>query len=189
MPQSVKRTGRKPSDHSYPKETLKKAQGIKALIFDVDGVLTDGRIIYSDKGDEWKEFHVRDGLIIGHLKKAGFVVGILSGRESSAVTRRATELRLDFCHQGLEDKSWACQRIMDHHKLKAKEVAYIGDDVNDFGVFEMVGLSICPSDAPVYVREKVSLVTAAKGGRGVLREAADLILMSQGKFEKVLKSK
>jgi len=189
MPSTAKRSGRKIVKSAPSKEILRKAQSVKALIFDVDGVLTDGRIIYTDKGDELKAFHVRDGLIVSHLKKAGMVVGILSGRESAAVTRRATELRLDFCHQGLEDKAWACKRIMDHHKLKGKDVAYIGDDVNDFGVFDMVGLSICPADAPDYVREKADLVTITKGGRGVLREAADLILMAQEKFDKVIKSK
>ena len=113
----------------YSKAIIKKAAQIKVLAFDVDGVLTDGKIIYSSSGAELKAFNVRDGLIISHLKKAGLITGIISGRESAAVTRRAVELKLDFCHQGIEDKAWAFAQILKHHKLKAKQVCFIGDDI------------------------------------------------------------
>lgn len=172
----------------YPKAAVKKAAGIKALFFDADGVLTDGKIIYSGNGEESKEFHVRDGLIINHLKKAGIVVGIISGRESAAVARRASELKLDFCHQGIEDKLWAVNQLLKHHKLKPRDVAYVGDDLNDLGVFSLVGLSACPADAPPYVKSKADVVTSVKGGRGVVREVADLLLAAQGKLAGLITS-
>jgi len=168
------------------KSLLRKAADIRALLFDVDGVMTDGKIIYTSSGDEVKEFNVRDGIIISSLKKSGFIVGIISGRESGAVTRRATELKLDFCHQGIEDKAWACGQIMKHHQLKEKEIAYIGDDINDLPVFALAGFKACPADACEEVLDIADMVTRAKGGRGVVREVADFLLAQKKKpkFEK-----
>ena len=176
-PQKALKTTQKRIDKSL----LRKASEIRALIFDVDGVMTDGKIIYSSSGDEIKEFNVRDGIIISSLKKAGFIVGIISGRESSAVTRRATELKLDFCHQAIDDKAWACGQIMKHHQLKEKEIAYIGDDINDLPVFNLAGLKACPADACTEVLDIADLVTKAKGGKGVVREVADFLLATNKK--------
>lgn len=171
----------------YSKDQIKKAAGIKAIFFDVDGVLTDGKIIYDDNGREIKEFNVKDGMVIGHLKKAGIITGAISGRESSAVSRRCAELKVDFCHQAIVDKAAVAEKLIKHYKLKAKEVAFIGDDINDLGVFRTVGFRICPADAIFYLKDEVDLVATAKGGRGVLREVADLVLASQGLMEKILK--
>ena len=172
----------------YNKEIIKKAGQVKAIFFDVDGVLTDGRIIYDESGREVKEFNVKDGLIIGHLKRAGIVVGAISGRESSAVTKRCAELKVDFCHQGITDKALVANKLIRHYKLKAKEVAYIGDDINDLSVFDIVGLSVCPFDGMYYLKDYADLVANTKGGKGVLREVADLVLAAQGKMEKILKT-
>jgi 3-deoxy-D-manno-octulosonate 8-phosphate phosphatase (KDO 8-P phosphatase) len=172
----------------YPKSLIKKASQIKALIFDVDGVLTDGRIIYEESGMEIKSFNVKDGLIIAHLRKAGIVVGAISGRESAAVSKRASELRFDFCHQGIVDKAAVFLKLIDFHKLKKKDVAYIGDDLNDLALLRLVGLSVCPADAPAYLKKMVELTTSCKGGQGVVREVADLLLASRGYFEKMMKS-
>lgn len=172
----------------YSKEQIKKASLIKAIFFDVDGVLTDGKIIYDDNGKEIKTFHVRDGLIISYLKKAGILTGAISGRESAAVSRRFAELKIDFCHQGIVDKAMVFEKLMAHYKLKAKEVAFIGDDLNDLPIFKLAGFAICPSDTYDYVKERADLVTFAKGGEGVLREVADLVLEARGFFEKWLKS-
>ena len=172
----------------YSKAIIKKAAQIKVLAFDVDGVLTDGKIIYSSSGAELKAFNVRDGLIISHLKKAGLITGIISRRESAAVTRRSVELKLDFCHQGIEDKAWAFAQILKHHKLKAKQVCFIGDDINDLPVFDQAGLRICPADAPPYLHNMVDLVTSSKGGRGVIREVSELLLAASGGFNKILKT-
>ena len=123
----------------YSKEQIKKASLIKAIFFDVDGVLTDGKITYDETGKETKSFHVRDGLIVSYLKKAGIVTGGISGRESAAVAKRFAELKIDFCHQGIIDKAMAFQKLMQHYKFKSKEVAFIGDDLNDLPVFRLAG--------------------------------------------------
>ena len=171
----------------YSKEQIKKASRIKAIFFDVDGVLTNGGIAYDDTGKEFKQFNVKDGYIISHLKKAGIIVGIISGRESATVTKRAAELKLDFCHQGIIDKKATFRKLVDFHKIKTKNVAYIGDDINDLGVFMECGLSACPADAIHYVRSRVEIVTRAKGGEGALRELADLVLASTDVLDKIIK--
>lgn len=170
----------------YPRTVLKKASQIKALIFDVDGVLTNGRIIYNEDGKETKQFNVKDGLIIGYLKKAKIVVGAISGRESGAVSKRAAELKLDFCHQGIVNKLGVLDKIAEFHGLKKKEIAYIGDDLNDLEVLLSVGLAACPADAPAYIKKKMDVVTESKGGNGVVREVADLILAAKGELDKIL---
>jgi 3-deoxy-D-manno-octulosonate 8-phosphate phosphatase (KDO 8-P phosphatase) len=171
----------------YTKDQIRKAAQVKAIFFDVDGVLTDGKIIYDDHGREIKEFNVKDGMVISYLKKAGIVTGAISGRESSAVTKRCAELKVDFCHQAIVNKADVAEKLIKHYKLKAKEVAFIGDDINDLGVFNLVGFRVCPADAIFYLKSRVDLVTNVKGGRGVLREVADLVLAAQGLMEKVLK--
>jgi 3-deoxy-D-manno-octulosonate 8-phosphate phosphatase (KDO 8-P phosphatase) len=171
----------------YSKEQIKKAAQIKALFFDVDGVLTDGKIIYDSAGNESKQFNVKDGYIISHLKKAGILVGIITGRESVVVSNRAAELKLDFCHQGIMDKQSVFEKLVKFHKLKKKQVAYIGDDINDLGALRACGLSACPADAVAYVKSEVEIITSAKGGEGVVREVADLILAAKGELEKIVK--
>lgn len=171
----------------YSKDQVKKASLIKAIFFDVDGVLTDGKIIYDENGKEIKTFHVRDGLIVSYLKKAGILTGAISGRESAAVTKRFAELKIDFCHQGIVDKAMAFEKLIDHYKLKLREVAFIGDDLNDLPVFRLAGFAVCPADTYDYIKEETHLVTRAKGGQGVLREVADLVLEAQGLLQKIVK--
>ncbi|MEQ1587381.1 MAG: HAD-IIIA family hydrolase [Cyclobacteriaceae bacterium] len=172
----------------YTKDQIKKAAQIKAIFFDVDGVLTNGGIIYDDTGREIKQFNVKDGYIISHLKRAGIVVGIITGRESKIVSNRAAELKLDFCHQGIMDKYVVFEKLVQFHKLKKKQVAYIGDDINDLKVLQNCGLSACPADALDYVRNKVDVITKSKGGEGVAREVSDLILAAKGTLDKILKA-
>ena len=112
----------------------------------MDGVLTDGKIIYDENGKEIKTFHVRDGLIISYLKKAGILTGAISGRESAAVTKRFAELKIDFCHQGIVDKAMVFEKLKSHYNLKSREVAYIGDDLNDLPVFKLAGMAVCPAE-------------------------------------------
>lgn len=171
----------------YSKDQIKKASNIQAIFFDVDGVLTDGRIIYDDTGREIKKFNVKDGLIIGYLKKAGIITGAISGRESPAVAKRCAELKVDFCHQAIVDKAGTFEKLIKHYKLKHKEVAFIGDDINDLEVFRLAGFSICPADTYDYIKEQADLVTRAKGGGGVLREVGDLVLDAKGILEKIIK--
>lgn len=171
----------------YTKEQVKKSSNIKAIFFDVDGVLSDGRIIYDETGKEIKNFNVKDGYIISHLKKAGIITGAISGRESDATTKRCAELNVDFCHQGIIDKAAVFEKLAKHYRLKTKEVAFIGDDINDLSVFKIAGLSVCPSDTFDYIKERVDLITRVKGGHGVLREVADLVLAARGDMERILK--
>lgn len=172
---------------SYTKEQIKKAGAIKAIFFDIDGVLSDGKIILDDTGREIKNFNVKDGYIISHLKKAGIIVGAISGRESGATTKRCAELKVDFCHQGIVDKASVFEKLVKHYNFKSKEVAFIGDDINDLCVFKIAGLSVCPADTFDYIKDKADLVTFTKGGNGVLREVADLVLAARGEMEKILK--
>jgi 3-deoxy-D-manno-octulosonate 8-phosphate phosphatase (KDO 8-P phosphatase) len=171
----------------YPRDLIKKASQIKALFFDVDGVLTDGSIIYDDTGRESKHFNVKDGYIISHLKKAGILVGIITGRDSKVVSNRASELKLDFCHQGIVDKYAVMEKLTDFYKLKKKQVAYVGDDINDLKSLKSCGLSACPDDAIHYIKSRVDFVTRARGGQGAVREVADLILASKGLLDKIIK--
>jgi 3-deoxy-D-manno-octulosonate 8-phosphate phosphatase (KDO 8-P phosphatase) len=167
----------------YTKDQIRKAANIKAIFFDVDGVLTDSKIIYDETGKEIKNFNVKDGQIVSYLKKAGIILGAISGRDSGATAKRCAELKFDFCHQGIIDKAMTFEKLVKHYNLKNKEVVFIGDDINDLPVLKLAGLSVCPCDTFDYIKERVDLVTNTKGGRGVLREVADLVLAAQGKFE------
>ena len=171
----------------YTKAQVKKARSIKAIFFDIDGVLSDGKIIYDETGKETKNFSVKDGYIISHLKKAGIIVGAISGRDSGVTSKRCAELKMDFCHQGILDKASTFEKLAKHYKLKLKEVAFIGDDINDLRVFAVAGLSVCPADTYEYIKARTDLTTFAKGGEGVLREVADLVLAARGQFEALLK--
>ncbi len=171
----------------YTKEQIKKASLIKAIFFDVDGVLTDGKIMYDDTGKETKHFNVKDGYIISHLKKAGIVVGIITGRDSKVVSQLAAELKLDFCHQGIVNKLEVFEKLVAFHKLKKKQVAYIGDDIDDLRVLKNCGLSACPAGSLSYVKDTVDLVTQVKGGQGAVREVADLVFAARGEMDKILK--
>ena len=170
----------------YSREQVKRAAQIKAIFFDVDGVLTDGKIIYDDQGFEVKQFNVKDGYIISHLKKAGILVGIITGRESNIVSKRSAELKLDFCHQGIVDKFAVFEKLLEFHKLKKKHVAFIGDDINDLKILHACGLSASPADAIHYIKSQVDVVTLAKGGEGAVREIADLVLAARGELDKIV---
>ncbi|HYG18062.1 MAG TPA: HAD family hydrolase [Ohtaekwangia sp.] len=172
----------------YSKEQVKKAEAIRAIFFDVDGVLTDGRIIYDETGREIKNFNVKDGQIVSYLKKSGIITGAISGRDSPATSKRCAELNIDFCHQGILDKASAFEKLARHYQLKTREIAFIGDDINDIGVFKIAGFSACPADTFEYIHDKVTLVTFAKSGRGVLREVADLVLAAKGLMSKIVNS-
>lgn len=171
----------------YSKAQVKKAGQIKAIFFDVDGVLTDGKIIYDDAGREIKHFNVKDGQIVSYLKRSGIITGAISGRDSEAVSRRCSELKIDFCHQGVVDKASTFEKLVKHYGLKLKEVAFIGDDLADLGALALSGLAVCPADALDYIKEQVDLVTFVRGGRGVLREVADLVLAARGEFERIVR--
>ncbi|MDQ3396114.1 MAG: HAD-IIIA family hydrolase [Bacteroidota bacterium] len=170
----------------YTSSQIEKAKHIKAIICDVDGVLTDGGIIYDNNGNEFKRFNVKDGQIISHLKRSGILVGAITGRESEVVKFRCKELNFDFHYHGVKNKLEVYLEIQEKHNLSDEQIAYIGDDIIDIPIFSHCGLGIAPSDALPYIFDHVSLKTLAKGGCGVLRESADFILASQSKMEAII---
>jgi 3-deoxy-D-manno-octulosonate 8-phosphate phosphatase (KDO 8-P phosphatase) len=165
-----------------------RCQRIRLLLSDVDGVMTDGRILLLPGGGEGKSFHVRDGLGILLAHRAGLRVGILSGRESEVVVSRARELGIGLVRQGIRDKASCFREILKEEVLKPWEVAYLGDDLNDLPVLSEVGLSAAPADAPLDVRSQVFMVLDAPGGAGCLREFVEAILRSRGDWERVVSS-
>lgn len=171
----------------YTDRQIEKARKVKALIFDVDGVLTDGRIIYTNSGDEIKAFNVKDGQIIKFLKENQIIVGAITGRSSQLVARRCDELQLDFYFLGADSKLDKLQQIKQKFQLNDEEIAYVGDDIIDLAIIRSVGLGVAPSDALQYVQKEASLVTEAKGGEGVVREVADFILSAKGLLDDILK--
>ena len=165
-----------------------KAKNIKALLFDVDGVLTDGGIIYDNNGQEYKRFNVKDGQIIKHLRRYKILTGVITGRDSPVVRNRCEELGIDLHHHGIHDKLSTFTEILETHNLKPEEVAYVGDDINDLPVLTKCGLSATPADGHEAVRERVAYVLDSKGGEGALRELADTILKARGFYDEIISS-
>jgi len=166
--------------------TKEKSKKIKAILFDVDGVLTDGGIIYDNNGLEYKRYNVKDGQIISHLKRLGFIVGAITGRESDVVKNRCDELKLDFHKHGIKDKLVEYNLFKDKYNLQDNQISYIGDDIIDLSILIRCGLSATPNDARAYMKKNVDIVTDSKGGEGVLRDIADYILESQGLLETLI---
>jgi 3-deoxy-D-manno-octulosonate 8-phosphate phosphatase (KDO 8-P phosphatase) len=158
---------------------------IKLLILDVDGVMTDGRIIFDSNGVESKFFNVKDGHGIKMLQRAGIEVAIVSGRKSQVVANRASELGISRVYQGSLDKLSPYLDILEKTGLVDEQVAYVGDDIIDLPVMRRVGFAAAPADALEYVVEHAHFVAKNRGGWGAVREVCDLILMAQGTWETV----
>ncbi len=167
----------------FPEEVLRRAVRVRLLLLDVDGILTEGKIIVDAEGREIKRFHVQDGLGIKLLQKAGIEVGILSSRTSLPVTHRARELGIELVIQGELQKKKLYEKILAERGLSDEEVAYMGDDWVDIPVLKRVGLAITVPEAWPPVKEWVHYVTKHSGGKGAVREVCDLILKAQGKWE------
>ncbi len=159
--------------------------GVELLLFDVDGVLTDGRIRIDDQGVESKAFDVTDGHGIKLVQRAGVAVGFVTGRRSRVVEHRARELGVREVHQGVWDKARVVRQILARRGLQPEQVGYVGDDVVDLPVLLRVRLAVAPADARPEVRERVHWVTAAAGGRGAAREVCDALLRARGDWERV----
>jgi 3-deoxy-D-manno-octulosonate 8-phosphate phosphatase (KDO 8-P phosphatase) len=158
---------------------------IRILLLDVDGVLTDGRIVYDASGIESKFFNVKDGFGIKMLQRAGIAVGIISGRGSQVVANRAAELGITHVYQNFLDKLAPYREILAKTGLDDHQVAYMGDDVVDLPLIRRVGFSAAPADAVSEVRSRVHFVTNNAGGWGAVREVCDLLLKEQGAWETV----
>jgi 3-deoxy-D-manno-octulosonate 8-phosphate phosphatase (KDO 8-P phosphatase) len=163
-----------------------KLKDIKVLILDVDGVLTNGSIIYNDNGVETKIFNVKDGLGIRLLMDAGFDLCIVTGRLSKALDNRCKNLGIDLVFDNVRDKASVFERILDQTGRSASEVAFIGDDLPDLPLMKNVGLAIAVADAHKVVLDAADMVTSAKGGCGAVREVSELLLKAQGLWDKIL---
>jgi 3-deoxy-D-manno-octulosonate 8-phosphate phosphatase (KDO 8-P phosphatase) len=161
------------------------AAKIKLLILDVDGVLTDGRIIVNNHGEEIKCFHVRDGHGIRLLMNAGIHVAIITGRKSKTVDHRARDLGIREVYQGIKDKESLAKELIQQKKLDKKEVCCMGDDLPDLPMFNQVGISIAVADACPELRTAADFITKNKGGKGAVREVCELILKTQGKWPNI----
>lgn len=160
----------------------RRASHIKLLLMDCDGVLTDGRLWLLESGEEQKSFHTHDGLGLSLLHRAGLKSGIITGRSSQTVTRRAAELGVEFVEQGDAEKVEAFERVMQRAGVGEDEVAFIGDDLTDIPVMQRSELSVAVADARPEAISVAHYVTVAPGGRGAIREVIELILKSQGRW-------
>lgn len=164
-------------------EVQQRAARVKLLLMDCDGVLTDGRIWIFENGEEQKGFHTRDGMGIELLHRAGLRSGIISGRQSSAVDRRAEALGMSFVVQGCSDKQKAFDETLAQAGVTSEEVAYIGDDLNDIPLMKRSGLGVAVADAALEAREQAQYITKAPGGYGAVREVCEVILKAQGLWD------
>jgi 3-deoxy-D-manno-octulosonate 8-phosphate phosphatase (KDO 8-P phosphatase) len=168
------------------KDITARARRIKLLLMDCDGVLTDGRLWLTSDGDEQKAFHARDGQGISLLHRAGLQTGIITGRTSSAVDRRAQDLKMSYLRQYAKDKIKALEEILAEAGVTTDECAYIGDDVGDIPVMRRVGLAVAVSDAVEETKQAAQYITALRGGQGAVREVCDLVLKAQGRWDELM---
>jgi 3-deoxy-D-manno-octulosonate 8-phosphate phosphatase (KDO 8-P phosphatase) len=162
-----------------------RAAMIQMLVLDVDGVLSDGRLYYSNSGDELKSFSIKDGLGIKLLRDAGVKVAIITGRTSEIVTRRARELGIEEIVQGREDKRQALLELCERSGTSVDDCAYMGDDLPDLGAIIAAGLGMTVSDGAAPVKEAADWVSEARGGYGAVREACEFILSARGDWQSI----
>ena len=161
---------------AIPPKLLKK---IRALVLDVDGVLTDGGMYYGPAGEGLKRFNVKDGLGLRMIGEAGLAIALISGENSEILKRRAEKLKIENVFVGIEDKLATLKEFLATRQIGLDEVAYVGDDLNDLGVLGAVGLPIAVSDAVPQVRKAAKWITSRRGGDGAVREVCDLILSAR----------
>ena len=166
-------------------EVRARVEQVKILALDVDGVLTDGRLFYHDDGTESKTFDVRDGHGIKMLRQAGIETAIISGRRCPCVDKRAADLGIKEVFQGVRDKVPSLQKLLSAKGLQPEQMAFVGDDVVDLPVMNRVGFAVAVADASEHLFDMAHYVTLAPGGRGAVREVAELILGVQGLWSKV----
>jgi len=163
-----------------------KAQKIKAVILDIDGVLTDATFAYGDHIGEVKSFNVKDGHGIKLLRRAGLIVGLISGRSSEANRKRAKELQLDFIYENQKNKLEAFYQILKEYKLEDTQCLYMGDDLIDIPVMREAAIGIAVADAVKETKNMADIITENKGGHGAVREMAEWLLKAQEKWESVI---
>lgn len=169
-------------------ELARRALELEWLLTDVDGVLTDGHLLYGSRGESIKPFNVRDGLGLKLAQRAGLKVGMLSSRSSSALHRRANDLGVDALMTGSEDKGSEFERFLSRQATSARRVAYVGDDLPDLAILGRVGLACCPADAVAEVRAVAHLVLSRAGGEGAVRELVERLLDARGQWKEITSS-
>ncbi|MFZ2971003.1 MAG: HAD-IIIA family hydrolase [Ferribacterium limneticum] len=160
-----------------------RAANIKLVAFDIDGVMTDGGLHYTDDGHELKTFNVQDGLGVVLLRRAGIKVAIITGRTSNVVNCRAKDLGVEHVFHGVGDKGAVSGQLLEQLGLQWSELAFMGDDLIDLPAMTRCGLAIAPANARPVVKERAHMVTEAGGGKGAVREAIEFILAAQGKLD------
>jgi 3-deoxy-D-manno-octulosonate 8-phosphate phosphatase (KDO 8-P phosphatase) len=163
---------------------LSVLRGIKLFATDVDGVLTDAGMYYSESGDEWKKFNTRDGMGIKLLQRAGIITAIVTQERTKLMARRAEKLTIPELHQGVMDKLSLVREMAARYGLTLSQVAYIGDDINDLETLKAVGFSATPADGMPQVAAVVDYICQKKGGEGAVREIIEMILETQGRNSK-----
>lgn len=169
-----------------PEDVTQRAERIKLLLMDCDGVMTDARLWLTADGDEQKTFHARDGQGISVWHRAGYQSGIISGRASASVERRGHELKIKYVHQYAKDKLVALDEIMAAANLSLDECCYVGDDLGDIGVMRRVGLAVAVADAAPDTKAAAHYVTNLGGGYGAIREVIELILKAQNRWDELV---
>ena len=167
-----------------PEDILKKASQIKLLITDCDGVLTDNGVYYTESGESFKRFSIRDGMGVERLRRyANVETSIMTGEGSKSVFKRAEKLKIKFLYQEVKDKKSLLPSVLAETGVLAKEVAYIGDDTNDIEIIKEIGFSATPADGTVFTKEIVDYICKENGGYGAFREVAELIIFAVNKYK------
>ncbi|WP_417537423.1 KdsC family phosphatase [Marinomonas sp.] len=173
---------------SYPaldedQALLVKLQALKLVVFDVDGVLTDGRLLYTEHGETIKRFNVKDGVAMKLLPKWGIQVAVITAKDSAPLRQRMKELKVEHFYPGCHNKAEAFDELIERLDIAPDETAYVGDDVIDLQVMPKVGLALCPSDAHILVQRHCLITLKKTAGEGVAREVADMVLASRMTLE------
>lgn len=165
---------------------LEKAKKVKLLLLDVDGVLTDGRIIYDSRGGDMKFFDVHDGLGVYLLKKAGIPTILITAKGSRAIRPRARDMRVEEVFENISPKTQALEKILKKYKVEAAEICFVGDDLVDLCLMKKVGFPVAVFNAAPEIKQAASYITLREGGRGAVREVTELILKSQDKWQEAI---
>jgi len=163
----------------------KAAESVRLVIFDVDGTLTDGQIILTDKQDELKAFYVQDGIGIQLLQEAGISVAVITAKQSDIVARRMEHLEVQHVYQGQRDKRVAYEHLLETLHLTDQQIAYVGDDVLDLPFIRRARLGIAVANAVPFVKKHADFITRQNGGHGAAREVCDLILQAKGLYDSI----
>lgn len=170
------------------KELREQAAKVKLLLLDVDGVLTDGRIIYDSRGRDMKFFDVHDGLGVYLLKKAGIPTCLITAKGSRSIRPRARDMKVDAVFENISPKSAVLDKLLKKYQILPEQVCFVGDDLVDLGIMKKVGFPVAVFNACREIKEISAYITLKEGGRGAVREVAELILKSKGEWEKLLSS-